>query len=383
MMAEQPHGHDPDNLPPGSTVCEGQYVIEACLGRGGVATVYRVHAPGDGRRLALKLMVTRRAADGDQRERFDNERRILRALRGLPYVVAVEQHGRHDDGRPFFTMELVEGPTLAELVADRDVTVARACWVAREVAHALDDLHTRGVVHRDIKPDNVMVTADGIRLLDFGYAHTRGSEQLPSLAGLTTAEHRPGTPLYMAPEQADGSAPAPSFDLYALAVTLYEALVGHAPNSEMPAPLMMAHKYGGLEELSIDGRMAGLKRGLVQLVDQGLRRDPAQRVSSAAEFRDRLDAVLEQMGDEDFPAGVQDRPVEAVGTIEAVEADVTMPHLAAVQQAASTEKVPRPEPLRPAIGGGRGETKPVPAAVVVEAEAKAETKAEKIGRAHV
>ena len=66
-------------------------------------------------------------ADGDQRERFDDEWRILRALCGPPYVVAVEQHGRHDDGRPFFTMELVEGPTLAELIADRDVTVAPAC----------------------------------------------------------------------------------------------------------------------------------------------------------------------------------------------------------------------------------------------------------------
>jgi hypothetical protein len=365
MMPEQDHEQDPDNLPPGTALCGGRFVIEACVGRGGVATVYRVRT-ADERRLALKLMVTRRAADGDQRERFENEWRILKALRGLPYVVAVDSSGRHDDGRPFFTMELVEAPTLADLIAERDVTVARACWVMREVAHALDDLHTRGVVHRDIKPDNIMVAPDRVRLLDFGYAYTRGSEQLPPTAGLTSADHRPGTPLYMAPEQVEGELPTPAFDIYAHAATLYEALVGHAPYSDLPAKMMLLHKCRGADgEPSIEGRMVGLRKGLVRLIDQGLRRKPSERVASAAELRDRLDAVLEEMGDEDFPAGAPERPAHAAGEIEDRDADVTMAFLPARPRPEAPEPG-RVHPLRPAIGGGRGETMPVPAATAAE-----------------
>ncbi|MCA9656122.1 MAG: protein kinase [Myxococcales bacterium] len=359
MTAELTRDDDADELPPGTPLCGGALVIEACLGRGGVATVYRVR-DADGRHLALKMMVTDRASDGDQRERFENEWRILHALRGLPYVVAVEHNGRHDDGRPLFTMDLLQAPTLADLLIDREVTVLRACRVIREVAHALDDLHTRGVIHRDIKPDNIVVEPDRVRLLDFGFAYSRGSDQVPRLAGLTGVEHRPGTLLYMAPEQADGEDPAPSFDIYALAVTLYEALVGHAPNSELPPVLMMAHKCrGGPQELSIEGRVHGLPRGLVKLVDEGLRRRPQDRVQSAGEFRDRLDAVIEELGDRDLPAGIQDRPEEAAGMLE--EPEVTLPflpaHLRAVAQAAATTEPASSREVRPAIGGGRGDTR--------------------------
>lgn len=323
MPEEQPPEIDPDDLPPGTRLCGGRFVIEACLGRGGVASVYRVRA-SDGRRLALKLMVTRRAADGDQRQRFDNEWLIGKALRGRPYVVAVDQAGRHDDERPCFTMELVEAPTLAELITHRELTVVAACRVVREVADALDDLHGRGVVHRDIKPDNIMVTSQGVRLLDFGYAFTRGSDHMPSTAGLTRVEHRPGTPLYMAPEQADGAPPAPSFDVYALAATLHEALVGHAPYSDLPPALMMAHKCGGAEgEPSIVGRTVGLSKRLEQLVDEGLRRRPAERVRSAAEFRDRLDAVLVELGDSDRAAGLELRPVVVGGVLDGDELDAS------------------------------------------------------------
>jgi hypothetical protein len=330
MMTVRHQELDPDDLPAGTPVCGGQFVVEACLGRGGVAAVYRVQTR-DGRRLALKLMVTRRAADGDQRERFDNEWKILEALRGAPYVVEVERCGRHDDGRPFFTMELLEAPTLADLIMDRALTVTRACRVIRDVADALDDLHLRGVIHRDVKPDNIMITSAGIRLLDFGFAYTRGNQHLPRLAGLTTSEHRPGTHIYMAPEQADGVTPDPSFDIYSLAVTLYEALVGHAPSSEMePARMMMIKCSSSYDELSIAGRVLGLQEGLERLVDHGLRRNPALRLSSAAELRDQLDLLLEEMGDED---------TRTAGVLE--EKAMTTPFLRALPQA--TERAAAPE----------------------------------------
>ncbi|MEX1364483.1 MAG: serine/threonine-protein kinase, partial [Nannocystaceae bacterium] len=369
---------DHDELLPGTTLCGGTLVVEALLGSGGVATVYRVHDL-EGRTLALKLMRERRAADGDQRERFDNEWRILHALRGLPYVVTVDRSGRNDDGRPLFTMELLQAPTLADLLIDREVTVTRACRVIREVAHALADLHTRGVIHRDIKPDNIVVDEDGIRLLDFGYAYSRGNEQVPRLAGLTGTDHRPGTPLYMAPEQAEGEPPTPQFDVYGLAVSLFEALVGHAPYSDMPTALMLANKCRGHEEISIEGRVNGLSPKLVALVGEGLRRDPQHRIKTAAVFRDRLDAVLEELGDRDYPAGIQDPPEAASGEIETREPTLTFlpSQIAQVERAIETkapktERVARPEGVRPAVGGGRGLTQRLTPDVVGEVIARSE-----------
>jgi eukaryotic-like serine/threonine-protein kinase len=364
MIPEPQQELDPDNLPPGTSLCEGRFVIEACLGRGGVATVYRVRGLSE-RRWALKLMVTRRAADGDQRERFDNEWKILRALRGLPYVVAVDRNGHGDDGRPFFTMELMEAPTLADLIMDRALSVTRACEVIRDVAGALDDLHKRGVIHRDIKPDNIMVTKQGIRLVDFGYACTRGSQHVPPLAGLTGSEHRPGTPLYMAPEQADGAPPAPSFDIYALTVTLYEALVGHAPGSEMePARMMLVKCSGYYDELSIAGRVFGLIEGLERLVDHGLRRKPAQRVKSAKEFRDRMTALLWRMKEVEHLGGVVERPVAVAGFVE--EAEKTLPLLRArvpVGAATSKRAAAAVEAIPAAVEAVPAAVEAVPAAV--------------------
>jgi len=327
----------PDEFPIGTRI-DDRFVVDAVLGRGGVATVYRVCSDG-GQRLAVKVMLEKRARDPGQRERFDNERRILAGLAGTPYAVQLVEAGhlKQPDARPYIAMELLEGPTLDRLLHGERVTVQarirRACRVLRQVADALADLHDRGLVHRDIKPDNIVVqSADAVRLLDFGYAYSTGHGALPSTAGLTEVDHRPGTYLYMAPEQALGHAPAPSFDIYALAVTLYEALAGHAPNHELPVAEMARLKCEMQEpELSIAGRVFGIPPELEALVDDGLRRVPSQRVASAALFRDRLDEILEAV-----PAEFGDEvELSVVRQVDAVASERRVSGVAA-----ETERVP-------------------------------------------
>ena len=299
MSLPHPAATSVDEFSPGTRLCRGRFVVQATLGRGGVAIVYRVSTRRQGQ-LALKVMLEERASDSAQQERFDNESRILQGLAGAPYVPRVFETGRleHPDSRPYIAMELLRGPTFDRLLHGERVRVqtriARACRVLRQVADALANLHDRGVVHRDVKPENIVVEHGGtIRLLDFGYSHSAGAGALPDTAGLTRAEHRPGTYLYMAPEQAIGHPPAPSFDVYGLAVTLYEALAGHAPNYQLPVAEMARLKCEAQEpEISIVGRVFGVPPLLEALVDEGLRRLPSERIDSAAEFRDRLDEII-------------------------------------------------------------------------------------------
>lgn len=329
---------DPDDLPAGTRIAEGRFTIECRLGQGGVATVYRVR-DDDGQQLALKLMGTRRSADSDQRQRFTNEWRLLRALTGVPYVVQVVESGSHDDGRPWFAMELLSGPTLASLIHTGDGSgKLHLCRLVCDVASAVADLHERGIIHRDIKPDNVIVDDDGIRLLDFGYAYTMGSDQVPAIAGLTQVEHRPGTPWYMAPEQVESPVASPSFDVYALAVSLYEVIVGRVPNSELAEAQMMARKcMQSFDELSIRGRVFDLDDDLAELVDHGLRRDPQERIGSAAELATRLAEILDRL--------------EARGATDLRRSRA---------EEAATEHQTEVVPRRVMIAGGRGATGPLP-----------------------
>ncbi|MEX1362993.1 MAG: protein kinase [Nannocystaceae bacterium] len=346
MSLPHPAAASPDELAPGTRVGHGRFIVEAIIGRGGVATVYRVRTEAN-ERLALKVMLQRRARDPAQRDRFDNERRILEALAGVPYVVDLVEAGQLSDAdpRPYIALELLRGPTLDQLLhgerVKAETRIDRACRVVRQVADALADLHARGVVHRDIKPENIVVEPGGtIRLLDFGYAHSSGAGVLPNTAGLTRAEHRPGTYLYMAPEQALGHPPSASFDVYALAVTLYEALAGHAPNHALAVPEMARIKCEMREpELSIAGRAFGVPPELVALVDAGLRRAPSERLASAAELRDRLDEIIAALPTESS----EDLALTLVRHGEAL---VSTPPAAST---VDTEKTPRSEPDQPMV----------------------------------
>ncbi|HKB38049.1 MAG TPA: serine/threonine-protein kinase, partial [Gemmataceae bacterium] len=201
------------------------YQVDAVIGRGGMGIVYKALHLRLNRTVALKMLLAGAYAGGHERQRFLREAEAVAALRH-PNVVQVFDMGEHD-GRPYFTMELVEGGSLKEKVAGTPQPAAWAASLTATLAGAVHIAHQNGIVHRDLKPANILLTADGTpKVTDFGLA-----ARLENKEGLTISGVLVGTPSYMAPEQARGdkSAIGPATDVYALGAILYELLTGRPP----------------------------------------------------------------------------------------------------------------------------------------------------------
>ncbi len=201
------------------------YEVQDELGRGGMGVVYRAWDQRLRRPVALKMLLAGDFARADERERF---RREAEAAAGLRHVNIVQVYDVGDlDGRPYFTMEFVEGGSLAEKLAGVPLPAGQAAALLAMLAEAVQAAHDRGIVHRDLKPGNVLLTADGTpKVADFGLAR-----RLDDGAGLTRTGIPLGTPNYMAPEQALGLTHliGPAADVYALGAILYETLSGWPP----------------------------------------------------------------------------------------------------------------------------------------------------------
>jgi serine/threonine-protein kinase len=247
----------------------GRYTIVGVLGSGGMGTVYRAHDSQLDREVALKFLPPHRADHPGARERFLIEARAAAALEH-PNVCGIHEVGETTDGRPFIAMACYDGETLAARLGRGALSGAEAMAVAVPVARALAAAHARGIIHRDVKPGNIMLGADGtVRLLDFGLAKV-------AEVSLTGPGATPGTIAYMSPEHARGDAVGPATDLWSLGVVLYEMLAGARPFRggndraviqaivhEQPAPLRDAP--------------ASLRR----IVERLLRKRPEERYRSA------------------------------------------------------------------------------------------------------
>ena len=201
------------------------YEVQDELGRGGMGVVYRAWDQRLHRPVAIKMLLAGDFARPDERERFEREAEAAAGLRHAN-IVQVYHVGDHD-GRPYFTMEFIEGGSLAERVAVAPLSAGAAAVLLATLAEAVQAAHDRGIVHRDLKPGNVLLTADGApKIADFGLAR-----RMDDRAGLTRSGVPLGTPNYMAPEQALGltCSIGSAADVYALGAILYEALTGRPP----------------------------------------------------------------------------------------------------------------------------------------------------------
>jgi Protein kinase domain len=267
-----------------------RYELGPVLGEGGMARVYRGVDRQLRRPVAVKVLAAPFDRDHSFLERF---RREARAAAGLshPNIVAVFDSGS-DDGTHFIVTELVEGETLADrLGRDGPVPPAEAIAVAVDIARALAAAHERGLIHRDIKPGNVMVLPDGrVKVVDFGIARAAGSDTLTGTGVVL------GSTAYVSPEQAGGQPVDERADLYALGCVLYEMLTGRVPfRADTPIATMYRHVN---EDPPLPSTIAPVQSELEAIVMRCLEKDPKRRFASAAELEAALLAVpLARSGD--------------------------------------------------------------------------------------
>lgn len=227
VAPDDPHA-DPEALDPGALV--GEHVVEDVLGVGGFARVYRARHPVLGHKVAVKIITRALALDAGATQRFIREAQAASRI-VHPNVVRVIGFGRLEDGRAYQTMELVEGLSLADhLDANQQVPLHEALAILEAVANALEAAHAAGIVHRDVKPANVLLDRAGgalrARLSDFGIAKALELEDAPNL---TTTGVTLGTPNYMSPEQALARPVSPATDIYSFGVLAFELLTGKVP----------------------------------------------------------------------------------------------------------------------------------------------------------
>ena len=301
-------------------VIGGKFPVVGLLGEGGFGAVYRAVQEPVGRQVALKVIRGQDAVDPEVRARFFREAKVVAAI-SHPAVVTLHDYGEEPDGLLYIAFELVVGRPLSEVIrSGGPVEPARAVHLVNQVLAALSEAHGLGLLHRDLKPDNLMVVQgslgeEKVRLLDFGLskrfnAAKEGVDSVATRQGIIM-----GTPRYMSPEQASGHAVDGRSDLYSIGVLLYEMLSGRPPFVHVsPLDLLMAHIGEPVPPLPAS---LNLPPRLVQVVAKALAKKPDQRHQTAAELmRELQQAIGEPSGQFNTP-GVSSTATPALSSITA------------------------------------------------------------------
>ncbi|HXD53603.1 MAG TPA: protein kinase [Solirubrobacteraceae bacterium] len=280
------------------TLIGGRYRLDAVIGRGGMSTVYKAFDTVLERPVAIKLMHREIATDSDHLERFRREARSIAQL-NHPNVVSVIDAGEeplpedelgdapHGAGTPYIVLEYVDGETLKSVIRrDGPLEVPQALAYAIEIARALGAAHDQRIVHRDVKPHNVLIDPEGgAKITDFGIARSLSEE------GLTMAGRVLGTTDYVSPEQALGQAVTPQSDLYSLGIVLYEMLTGDVP-FHGDSPVAVAMKHVREEIPDVQARRPEISAATASVVDRAVAKDLSHRYADAGEMTADLENVL-------------------------------------------------------------------------------------------
>jgi serine/threonine protein kinase len=277
----------------------GPYELQALLGVGGMGEVYRAYDTNKDRTVAIKLLRAEMSADASFQERFRRESRIAARLQE-PHVIPVHDFGEIN-GVLYIDMRLVEGDNVHNILQRTGpMDPARSVAVVGQVASALDAAHASGLVHRDVKPENVLLTSnDFAYLVDFGIAHLGGD------SGLTSAGAAIGSCAYMAPERFTGGQVGPAADVYSLACLLYECLTGSTPfPTRELSQLMGAHIMSPPPRPSVSRPIVGPAFDAV--VTRGMAKHPEQRFASAGDLARAASAAATAV---QVPTAVNPAPV--------------------------------------------------------------------------
>jgi hypothetical protein len=266
---------------------EDRYRLESRIAAGAVGEVWRADDLVLGRPVAVKVLQEGYASHPQTLARFRAEARHAGSL-AHPGVAQVYDYGETGPaGRPYLVLELVDGPSLAGVLAGGPLDPAATMDVVAQVAAGLAAAHAAGLVHRDIKPANLLMGRDGlVKITDFGIAHAAGSAPITQVGTLV------GTPAYLAPERGAGERATPASDLYSLGIVAYECLTGSTPFHGTPLEVASATRYGSLPPLP-----AAVPAPVTALVTDLTAKDPAARPGSAMEVAARAAGLRDAMND--------------------------------------------------------------------------------------
>jgi eukaryotic-like serine/threonine-protein kinase len=272
----------------GETIA-GRYGLEEVVGHGGMSTVYKAHDTLLERNVALKILHQQYNEDEDFVERFKREARSVAQLQH-PNIVTVIDRGE-EDGRQYIVFEYIDGENLKELVVRKGrLDVREALEIALEIARGLGFAHDHGLVHRDVKPQNVLLNGDGgAKVTDFGIARSLDVDR-----GVTQTGTVLGTSNYIAPEQASGQPVDAHTDVYSLGIVLYEMLTGELP---FPGENFVAVAMKHIQEPSpsvLDVR-GDVPLRVAEIIDRALEKDPEQRFPTMDAFADEIEANLAEL----------------------------------------------------------------------------------------
>ena len=265
----------------------GRYRLVNQIAAGGVGEVWRAEDQMLARPVAVKLLRAEYAQHAETQARFRFEAQHAASLSHPAIAQVYDYHDGDAEFRPFLVMELIDGPSLADVLADGPLDSERVMDIVAQAAAGLDAAHQAGLVHRDIKPANLLLTSTGqVKITDFGIAHAAGS------APITRHGQLMGTPAYLAPERVAGQTAGPASDLYSLGILAHECLTGVRPYEGTPMEIVLAHGQRALPALP-----SSVPAPVADFVADLTARDPAARPASArlasaraAELRDLLAA---------------------------------------------------------------------------------------------
>jgi len=287
------HGRSLGSQPPAPLVgalLGGRFRIESVLGWGGMGIVYLARDHESGRSVAVKVLHGFLADDETALVRFERETQGLLAI-DHPGIVRVVAVGAHDEAGPFLAMEHVTGDSLSQVIStEAPLPIPRACAITVAILDALGAAHAAGLVHRDLKPDNVIMVrrddttrGEGVKIFDFGIAALIGTRP-----DLTPTGRTMGTPAYTSPEQVrEGSSRDPRVDIYATGVLLYEMLTGARPFSAPTLP-ELCDRIIADPPTPMAAFQRGIPTDLEQIAICALSKDPAQRFPEARSMAERL-----------------------------------------------------------------------------------------------
>ncbi len=287
----------PLDLEPGKPL--GRYIIERLIGRGGMGLVFKIRDPKSKMPYAAKVLHPRLAHEKDFLRRFKTEAKIARRLKHMNVVHVFEL--KRWKGTFFYTSEFVDGSSLEDILAvEGRFSLDRSSEIVREVAGALEYVHSKRYVHRDIKPGNVLLRRDShLKLADFGLAQKIGRVRR------TRSNHVMGTAKYMAPELIEGTRAYPQTDVYALGVMAYELIAGRPPFlCDDKEVLMDLHLYTQPKPLA--EIVPGTDRNLSLFVSKMLAKRPSRRVASATAVFSWFDFYLANGVFADLPRALLD-----------------------------------------------------------------------------